>query len=196
MAGAIAKAEELVASDPEKYFMPQQFKNPANPEVHFRTTGPEIWEDTDGAVGIVVAGVGTGGTLTGISRYLKGQKPAVRSVAVEPTNSAVLTALRAGAVPRPGSHKLQGIGAGFKPDVLDLSVVDDVVTVSDDEALEMARRLHREEGITGGISSGAAVAAAIRVARRPESKGALLVVILPDAGERYLSSALFEGISD
>jgi cysteine synthase A len=195
MPGAIARAEEIVASDPGKYFMPQQFKNPANPDVHFRTTGPEIWNDTDGQVDILVSGVGTGGTITGVSRYLKGEKKrAIRAVAVEPTHSPVLTAIRAGQPPKPGPHKIQGIGAGFKPDVLDLSLVDDVVTVSNDEAVEYARRLHREEGITTGISSGAAAAAAVKVASQPESKGKLVVVILPDAGERYLSSILFEGI--
>ncbi len=195
MPGAIAKAEELVASDPDRFFMPQQFKNPANPEVHFRTTGPEIWNDTDGKVDVLVSGVGTGGTITGVSRYVKREKKrALLSVAVEPIHSPVLTQLRNGEPPRPGPHKIQGIGAGFKPDVLDLELVDDVVTVSNDESIEMARRLHREEGITAGISSGAAVAAAVKVASRPQSKGKLLVVILPDAGERYLSSVLFEGI--
>jgi len=196
MPGAIAKAEEIVASDPARYFMPQQFKNPANPEIHFRTTGPEIWNDTDGTVDILVSGVGTGGTITGASRYLKRErKRPILSVAVEPIHSPVLTAIRKGEPPKPGPHKIQGIGAGFKPDVLDLELVDDVVTVSNDESIEMARRLHREEGITSGISSGAAVAAALQVAARPESKGKTLVVILPDAGERYLSSVLFEGIA-
>src|SRR5512136_681270 len=195
MNGAIAKAEEIVASDPKKYFLPQQFKNPANPDIHFRTTGPEIWNDTDGKVDIFVSGVGTGGTITGVSRYLKQEKKrAVRSVAVEPIHSPVLTAIRAGETPKPGPHKIQGIGAGFKPDVLDLSLVDEVATVSNDEAVEMAKRLHREEGITCGISCGAAVAAAVRVASRPELKGKLVVTVLPDAGERYLSSVLFEGI--
>ena len=196
MPGAIAKAEEIAASDPRKYFMPQQFKNPANPEVHFRTTGPEIWNDTDGKIDVLVSGVGTGGTITGVSRYLKGEKKrAIRSVAVEPIHSPVLTAVRAGEPPKPGPHKIQGIGAGFKPDVLDLSLVDEVATVSNDEAVDFARRLHKEEGITAGISSGAAVAAAVKVAQRPESKGKLIVTILPDAGERYLSSILFEGIN-
>jgi cysteine synthase A len=196
MPGAIAKAEELVASDPKKYFMPQQFKNPANPDVHFRTTGPEIWKDTDGRIDILVAGVGTGGTITGASHYIKrAQGKAIRSVAVEPVHSPVLTAIRAGEPPRPGPHKIQGIGAGFKPDVLDLSLVDEVATVSNDEAVEYARRLHKEEGITCGISSGAAVAAAVKVAQQPGSKGKLIVAILPDAGERYLSSILFEGIA-
>jgi cysteine synthase A len=195
MPGAIAKAEEIAASDPTKYFLPQQFKNAANPDIHFRTTGPEIWQDTDGAVDILVSGVGTGGTITGVSRYIKqDRKKAIRSVAVEPTHSPVLTAIRAGETPKPGPHKIQGIGAGFKPDVLDLSLVDEVATVSNDEAVEFARRLHREEGITAGISCGAAVAAAVKVAARPESKGKLVVTVLPDAGERYLSSILFEGI--
>jgi cysteine synthase A len=195
MNGAIAKAEEIVASDPKKYYLPQQFKNPANPDIHFRTTGPEIWNDTDGQVDVFVSGVGTGGTITGVSRYFKQEKKkAVRAVAVEPIHSPVLTAIRAGEPPKPGPHKIQGIGAGFKPEVLDLSVVDDVVTVSNDESVELARRLHKEEGITCGISSGAAVAAALKVAAWPESKGKLIVTILPDAGERYLSSILFEGI--
>jgi cysteine synthase A len=194
MAGAIAKAEELVASDPAKYFMPQQFKNPANPEIHFKTTGPEIWADTDGKVDVLVAGVGTGGTITGAGRFLKGKGRKVLAVAVEPAASPVLTQIRAGDPVKPGPHKIQGIGAGFKPDVLDLSVVDEVATVGNEEAIEVATRLHREEGITCGISSGAAAAAAVRIAARPESAGKLIVVILPDAGERYLSSALFEGI--
>jgi len=194
MNGAIAKAEEIVAGDPKRHFLPQQFKNPANPDIHFRTTGPEIWNDTDGKVDVFVSGVGTGGTLTGVSRYLKQQKPGVRSIAVEPIHSPILTAIRSGEPPKPGPHKIQGIGAGFKPDVLDLSLVDDVVTVSNDESVEMARRLHKEEGITCGISCGAAVSAALKVAARPESKGKLIVTVLPDAGERYLSSILFEGI--
>jgi cysteine synthase A len=196
MPGAIAKAEEIAASDPRKYWLPQQFKNPANPEIHFRTTGPEIWDDTDGQVDILVSGVGTGGTITGVSRYFKlEKKKAIRSVAVEPIHSPVLTAIRAGETPKPGPHKIQGIGAGFKPDVLDLSLVDEVVTVSNEEAVEYARRLHKEEGITGGISCGAAAAAAVKLAQHPESKGKLIATILPDAGERYLSSILFEGIS-
>src|SRR5512138_3488125 len=196
MPGAIAKAEEIAASDPKEYWLPQQFKNPANPEIHFKTTGPEIWNDTDGQIDILVSGVGTGGTITGVSRYIKQEKgKAIRSIAVEPVHSPVLTAIRAGEQPKPGPHKIQGIGAGFKPDVLDLSLVDDVVTVSNDESVEAARRLHREEGITGGISCGAAVVAALKVAQRPESKGKVIVAILPDAGERYLSSVLFEGIT-
>ena len=195
MNGAIAKAREIVASDPKRYWMPQQFENPANPRIHFETTGPEIWRDTDGKVDIFVAGVGTGGTITGVTKYLKNEKKkAVWSVAVEPTHSPVLSQIRAGEPLKPGPHKIQGIGAGFKPDVLDLGVVDEVVQVTNDEAVEMAKRLHREEGITCGISCGAAVAAAVKVASRPENQGKLLVTVLPDAGERYLSSILFEGI--
>jgi cysteine synthase len=193
MKGAIARAEEILASDPTRYFMPQQFSNPANPEIHFKTTGPEVWNDTDGAVDIFVSGVGTGGTITGVSRYIKQvQRKAIWSVAVEPVNSPVLTAIRNGAEPQPGPHKIQGLGAGFKPDVLDLSLVDEIATVSNDEALEYARRLHREEGITCGISCGAAVAVADRIARAAESRGKLIVTVLPDAAERYLSTALFE----
>ena len=195
MPGAIAKAEEIAAGDPGRYFMPQQFKNPANPEIHFRTTGPEIWQATDGKIDILVSGVGTGGTITGVGRYLKHEKNhPVRLVAVEPAASPVLTALRAGETPKPGPHKIQGIGAGFKPDVLDLELVDDIETVSNEEAVEFARRLHREEGITCGISSGAATAVAVRYANRPENRGKLIVTVLPDAGERYLSSVLFEDI--
>ncbi len=195
MNGAIARAREIVASDPKKHWMPQQFENPANPRVHFETTGPEIWKDTDGKVDIFVAGVGTGGTITGVTRYLKDEKKRkVWTVAVEPTHSPVLSQIRAGEPPKPGPHKIQGIGAGFKPDVLDLGVVDEVVQVTNDEAVEMAKRLHREEGITCGISCGAAVAASVKVASRAENQGKLLVTVLPDAGERYLSSVLFEGI--
>ncbi|MDY0003242.1 MAG: cysteine synthase A [Polyangia bacterium] len=195
MKGAVAKAEEIVASDPARYFMPQQFKNPANPEIHFKTTGPEIWNDTEGKIDIFVSGVGTGGTITGVSRYIKQtRKKDIWSVAVEPSHSPVLTAIRKGEEPKPGPHKIQGIGAGFKPDVLDLGLVDEIATVSNDEALAWARRLHREEGITCGISSGAAVAVACRIAAQPEHKGKLIVTVLPDAGERYLSTALFEGI--
>jgi cysteine synthase len=192
MMGAIAKADEIVASNPETHFMPQQFKNPANPDIHFTTTGPEIWNDTTGKIDIFVSGVGTGGTITGVSRYIKQQKQkAIQSIAVEPIHSPVLTAIRNGEEPRPGPHMIQGIGAGFKPDVLDLELVDEIATVSNDEALEYARRLHREEGITCGISSGAAVAAACRIASRPENTGKLIVTILPDIGERYLSTSLF-----
>jgi cysteine synthase len=195
MTGAIAKANEVIAGDPDRYFMPQQFKNPANPEIHFKTTGPEIWNDTDGKVDIFVSGVGTGGTITGVSRFIKGEKnKSISSVAVEPVHSPVLTMIRNGEDPKPGPHKIQGIGAGFKPDVLDLELVDEIATVSNDEAIEMALRLHREEGITCGISSGAAVAVAVRIAARPENRGKLIVTLLPDAGERYFSSVLFENL--
>jgi cysteine synthase A len=195
MTGAIAKADEVLASEPDRYFMPQQFKNPANPEIHFKTTGPEIWNDTDGKVDILISGIGTGGTITGISRFIKNEKKKnIQSIAVEPIHSPVLTMIRNGEEPRPGPHKIQGIGAGFKPDVLDLDLVDEIATISNDEAIEMALRLHREEGITCGISSGAAAAVAVRVAARPENKGKLIVTILPDAGERYFSSALFENL--
>jgi cysteine synthase A len=195
MKGAIRRAEELAASDPQRYFLPQQFKNPANPAIHERTTGPEIWNDTVGNVDAIVAGVGTGGTITGISRYLKNtmHKPVV-SVAVEPKESPVLTQKRAGLELKPGPHKIQGIGAGFVPDTLDLSVVDRVEQVAGDEAIEFARRLAREEGLLVGISCGAAVAAAVRLAREDAFAGKTIVVILPDAGERYLSTVLFEGI--
>jgi cysteine synthase len=195
MPGAIAKAEEIAASDPKKYWVPQQFKNPANPEIHFKTTGPEIWNDTEGKVDILISGVGTGGTITGVARYIKQEKKrALWSVAVEPTTSPVLTAIKKGETPKPGPHKIQGIGAGFKPDVLDLSLVDEVQLVSSEEAVEFAQRLHKEEGITAGISCGAAVAAAVKVAARPENKGKLIVVVLPDAGDRYHSSILFQDI--
>jgi cysteine synthase len=196
MAGAIAKAEEIVATDPARFYMPQQFQNPANPAVHERTTGPEIWEATDGQVDVVVAGVGTGGTITGVSRYLKrGRGRAVISVAVEPAASPVMSQCRAGETLRPGPHKIQGIGAGFIPGTLDLDLVDRIVQVDNDEAVEYARRLAREEGILCGISCGAAVAATARLLREPGFAGKTIVVILPDAGERYLSSVLFEGIS-
>jgi cysteine synthase A len=196
MSGAIAKAEEMAAADPKKYWIPQQFKNPANPEIHFQTTGPEIWNDTDGKVDILVAGVGTGGTITGISRYIEqvAKKP-LWSVAVEPAESPILTAILNGEPPKPGPHKIQGIGAGFKPDILDLGIVDEVQRVTSEEAIEMAQRLHKEEGISGGISCGAAVAAAIKVAAKSENAGKLIVTILPDAGDRYHSSALFQNIS-
>jgi cysteine synthase len=184
MKGAIKRAESL-AEDP-KYFMPQQFKNPANPEIHFRTTGPEIWEDTDGNVDVLVSGVGTGGTISGVSRYIKQTRGHnLWSVAVEPIDSPVLSG---GA---PGPHKIQGLGAGFVPDTLDRSLVDEVVTVSNDEAIDATRRTAREEGIIGGISSGAAIHAALKVAKRPELAGKTIVVILPDSGERYLSTKLF-----
>lgn len=197
MSGAIAKAEEIVASDPERYVLLQQFKNPANPAIHEKTTGPEIWNDTDGAIDIFVSGVGTGGTITGVSRYIKHtQGKAIQTIAVEPSASPVLTQFRAGQPLRPAPHKIQGIGAGFVPDVLDLSLVDDIEQVSNEEAIDYARRLAREEGILAGISCGAAVAVAIRAAKRPENAGKTIVVLLPDSGERYLSSALFEGIFD
>ena len=196
MKGAIAKAEEIAASDP-KYVLLQQFKNPANPAIHEKTTGPEIWEDTNSAIDILVSGVGTGGTITGISRYIKHtQGKAILSVAVEPTASPVLTQARAGEEIKPGPHKIQGIGAGFVPDVLDLSLVDAVEQVSNEEAVEFARRLAREEGILSGISCGAATAVAVRLAKKPENAGKTIVVILPDSGERYLSSVLFEGLFD
>jgi len=196
MKGAIAKAEEIAASDP-KYVLLQQFKNPANPAIHESTTGPEIWEDTFGKIDILVSGVGTGGTITGVSRYIKKtQGRAITSVAVEPTASPVLTQTRAGEEVKPGPHKIQGIGAGFVPDVLDLSLVDQIEQVTNEEAVEFARRLAREEGILSGISCGAAAAVAVRLAKRPENAGKTIVVILPDSGERYLSSVLFEGVFD
>jgi cysteine synthase A len=195
MAGSIAKAEEMLASDPAKYVVLQQFKNPANPEIHVRTTGPEIWEDTGGAVDILVSGVGTGGTISGVSRYIKEQKgKKILSVAVEPTNSPVITQRLAGQPLRPGSHKIQGIGAGFIPDTLDLSMVDRVETIGNEEAIEMARRLAKEEGILAGISSGAAAAVAVRLASLPEFEGKTMVVIFPDTAERYLSTSLFEDL--
>jgi len=195
MPGAIAKAEEIVATDPQRYWLPQQFKNPANPEIHFTTTGPEIWNDTDGKIDILISPVGTGGTITGVSRYIKQvQKKNLWSVAVEPAESPILSAIINGESPKPGPHKIQGIGAGFKPEVLDLSIVDEVQRVTSDEAIEITHRLHKEEGITAGISSGAAVAAAARVASRPENRNKLIVAILPDAGDRYHSSVLFQTI--
>ena len=195
MNGAIAKAEEIAASEPDRYVLLQQFKNPANPAIHFDTTGPEIWRDTDGQIDVLVSGVGTGGTITGISRYIKQQQgKAIISVAVEPEASPVLTQFRAGEPIKPAPHKIQGIGAGFVPDVLDLSLVDLIEQVSNDEAIDYARRLASEEGILSGISCGAAVAVAVRLAKRPEYAGKTIVVILPDSGERYLSSVLFEGL--
>lgn len=195
MKGAVAKAEELVAGDPERFFYSRQFDNPANPEIHFQTTGPEIWDDTDGRIDIFVSGIGTGGTITGVSKYVKQVKgKKIWSVGIEPLGSPVLTAIREGKPPTPGPHKIQGIGAGFKPTVLDLNLVDEIATVRDDEAFLMARRLHSEEGMTVGISSGAALAVALKVAARPESEGKLLVVVLPDGGDRYQSTALFQDI--
>jgi cysteine synthase A len=175
----------------------QQFKNPANPAIHEATTGPEIWDDTEGKIDILVSGVGTGGTITGISRYIKKTRgKAITSVAVEPTASPVLTQTRAGEEVKPGPHKIQGIGAGFVPDVLDLALVDQIEQVSNEEAVEFARRLAREEGILSGISCGAAAAVAVRLAKRPENSGKTIVVVLPDSGERYLSSVLFDGVFD
>ncbi|WP_295623347.1 cysteine synthase A [uncultured Nitrosomonas sp.] len=195
MNGALAKAEEIVASDPGRYVLLQQFKNPANPEIHEKTTGPEIWNDTDGTVDIFVAGVGTGGTITGVSRYIKQTRgKAITSVAVEPTASPVLSQKCAGVSLAPGPHKIQGIGAGFVPDNLDLSLVDEIEQVTNEEAILFARRLAREEGILAGISCGAAVAAAVRHAKLPQNAGKTIVVILPDSAERYLSSILFEGM--
>ncbi|KPP97383.1 cysteine synthase A [Marinobacter sp. HL-58] len=192
MKGAIAKAEEIVAQDPDKHFMPQQFENPANPRIHEDTTGPEIWNDTDGAVDIFVSGVGTGGTLTGVSRYIKHTRgKAMTTVAVEPEDSPIITQFRNGDEPKPAPHKIQGIGAGFIPGNLDMDLVDEVETVSNDEAMAMAHRLMLEEGIMCGISCGAAVVAAIRISKKPEYKGKNIVVVLPDSAERYLSSALF-----
>jgi cysteine synthase A len=193
MPGAIAKAEEIKASDPELYFLPQQFTNPANPAIHFRTTGPEIWKDTEGNVDVLVAGVGTGGTISGIAQYLKQEKGKdVVVVAVEPVNSPVITQKLAGEDLKPGPHMIQGIGAGFIPDNLDLSVIDRVELVENDEAMSFAKRLAKEEGILSGISSGAAIAAAARLAALPEFEGKTIVVILPDSGERYLSTSLFD----
>lgn len=195
MKGAIQRAEEIVQSDPDRYFMPQQFKNPANPAIHEKTTGPEIWNDTDGSVDVLVSGVGTGGTITGVSRYIKQtQGKNILSVAVEPKESPVISQKLAGQELQPGAHKIQGIGAGFIPDTLDLSVVDRVEQVESMEAVEMARRLAQEEGILCGISCGAAMVAAIRLAEQDEFAGKTIVVILPDSGERYLSSVLFDSL--
>ncbi len=195
MKGALAAAEELCASDPDHYFIPQQFKNPANPRIHFETTGPEIWEDTQGTIDVLISGVGTGGTITGVSRYIKNEKKRqLLSVAVEPVNSAVITQTLQKQELKPGPHKIQGLGAGFIPDTLDLSVVDRVEQVTNEESIEMARRLAMEEGLLSGISCGAAAAAAVRVAKEADMDGKTIVVILPDAGERYLSSPLFEGM--
>lgn len=194
MKGAIEKAESIVASDLGRYFMPQQFTNPANPKIHEDTTGPEIWEDTGGGIDVLVSGVGTGGTITGVSRHIKNTRgKKIVSVAVEPAHSPVITQKLRGEPLKPGPHKIQGIGAGFIPDVLDLSLIDRVEQVTNDESIEFARRLSREEGMLSGISAGAAAAAAVRLARLPEFAGKTIVAILPDAGERYLTTALFEG---
>jgi cysteine synthase A len=190
MAGAIAKAEELLRATPNS-FMPQQFNNPANPEIHRRTTAEEIWNDTDGKVDILISGVGTGGTVTGVSQVIKKRKPSFKAIVVEPTNSPVITQKMHGQELKPGKHKIQGLGAGFIPGVLNLDVVDEVIQVKDEDAFEMARRLVREEGMLCGISSGAAVHAAVQVANRPDSAAKLIVVVLPDLGERYLSTALY-----
>jgi cysteine synthase len=195
MKGAIARAEAIAAAEPDKYFLPQQFKNPANPAIHEKTTGPEIWNDTDGAIDVFVSGVGTGGTITGVSRYIKNTRgKKILSVAVEPKESPVISQHLAGQPIQPAPHKIQGIGAGFIPDTLDLSIVDRVEQVDSAEALDFARRLSKEEGLLVGISGGAAVAAAVRLAKLDEFAGKTIVVILPDGAERYLSTALFEGI--
>ena len=195
MKGAIAKAEQMAASDPGRYLLLQQFKNPANPEIHFKTTGPEIWDDTNGGMDVLVSGIGTGGTISGISRFFKQAKgKKIVSIGVEPSASPVITQTLKGETVKPGPHKIQGIGAGFIPDTLDMSMVDRIELVSNEESVEMARRLAKEEGILCGISCGAAAAAAIRVAKEPAMQGKTIVVVLPDSGERYLSSVLFEGM--
>jgi cysteine synthase A len=193
----VSRAEQIQQSDPARYVLLQQFKNPANPEIHFKTTGPEIWDDTEGGIDVLVCGIGTGGTISGVARYLKQAKGKnVLSVGVEPAASPVITQTLAGDALKPGPHKIQGIGAGFIPDTLDLSMVDRVEQVTNEEAIEMGRRLGREEGILSGISCGAAAAVAVRLAKQPELHGKTLVVVLPDSGERYLSSALYEGLLD
>jgi cysteine synthase A len=197
MAGAIGRAEQMVAADPKRFLLLQQFKNPANPEIHFRTTGPEIWEDTDGTIDVLVSGIGTGGTLSGVARYIKkdrGKK--ILAVGIEPQNSPVISQHLAGKPIVPGPHKVQGIGAGFIPDTLDLTMLDQVELITNEEAIEMARRLAKEEGILSGISCGAAAAVAVRLGKLPEFAGKTIVTVLPDAAERYLSTVLFEGLFD
>jgi len=195
MNGAIARSEEIAASDPGRYVLLQQFQNPANPAIHFETTGPEIWDDTDGAIDVLVSGIGTGGTITGVSRYIKQAKgKKITAVGIEPAASPVITQKLAGQPMKPGPHKVQGLGAGFIPDTLDLSVVDRMELISNEEAIEMAQRLAKEEGILSGISSGAAAAVAVRLAKLPEFAGKTIVTVLPDAAERYLTSVLFEGM--
>jgi cysteine synthase A len=191
MPGAMRRADTIIAEEPGKYFMPQQFKNPANPEVHRKTTAEEIWRDTDGKVDILVSGVGTGGTITGVSEVIKARKPSFKAVAVEPTNSPVITQRKAGQELKPGRHTIQGLGAGFIPEVLNVNVVDEVVQVKDEDAADMSRKLSTQEGVFGGISSGAAAWAAVQVAKKPENAGKLIVVVLPDLGERYLSTQLY-----
>jgi cysteine synthase A len=191
MPGAVRRAEAIIAEESGKYFMPQQFKNPANPEVHRKTTAEEIWRDTDGKVDILVSGVGTGGTITGVAEVIKQRKPSFKAIAVEPVNSPVITQKKAGQELKPGRHTIQGIGAGFIPDVLNVNVVDEVVQVKDEDAAETARRLSTQEGLFGGISSGAAAWAAIQVGKQPQNAGKLIVVVLPDLGERYLSTQLY-----
>jgi cysteine synthase A len=191
MPGAVRRAEAIIAEEPGKYFMPQQFNNPANPEVHRKTTAEEIWRDTDGKVDILVSGVGTGGTITGVSEVLKQRKPSFKAIAVEPVNSPVITQKKAGQELKPGRHTIQGLGAGFIPSVLNVNVIDDVVLVKDEDAADTSRKLSTLEGLFGGISSGAAAWAALQVAKRPENAGKLIVVVLPDLGERYLSTQLY-----
>jgi cysteine synthase A len=197
MSAAIERAAEMVASDPDHFVLLQQFKNPANPQIHFQTTGPEIWDDTQGKVDVLVSGIGTGGTITGVSRYFKCAKhKQILSVGVEPAGSQVIAQTLAGEPVRPGPHLIQGLGAGFVPDTLDLKMLDRVMPVTDEESIGMARRMAREEGILCGLSSGAAVAAAVQIAREPGMEGKTIVVVLPDSGERYLSSQLFDGIEN
>ena len=197
MGASVERAEQMVASDPQRWVLLQQFRNPANPDIHFKTTGPEIWDDTAGKVDVLVSGIGTGGTITGISRYIKlEKKKPILSVGVEPAGSAVISQTLAGSLMQPGPHGIQGIGAGFIPETLDLKMVDRMEKVEDEESIEMARRLAKEEGLLCGISCGAAVVAAVRIAKEPKMEGKTIVVILPDSGERYLTSVLFDGIGD